>query len=210
MWFPWAKRAKQTESAANANAGHNPDWPCDVVPSLRDALDKEGISPKGLALAIVLETSDSKKFPGRSLLFLGDGKRIATWHVGSLRALFRGERLPPADGEMAHYPETYVPFWSLVESSVFSFSRGLPHPPTDSEFADLYSQIRRRPDGRSLGRLHDVIWQSAALALGLSRWSEAEFVAVFGQLARSARSFRTAPTSRNYIKFICSRPGEEE
>ena len=74
--------------------------------------------------------------------------------------------------------------------------------PRDDEFLEIYTQMRRRPDGKSLGPLHDVIWQSAALVLGQSPWSEEEYTAVFGQMARSARHFRLFPSSRNYFEHI--------
>jgi hypothetical protein len=67
---------------------------------------------------------------------------------------------------------------------------------------ETYTQMRRRPNGKSLGPLHDVVWQSAALVLGLSVWSEAEYTAVFGQLARSTRHLRLFPSSRNYYENI--------
>lgn len=69
--------------------------------------------------------------------------------------------------------------------------------------------MRRRPDGKSLGPLHDVVWQSAALVLGLRPWSEAEYAAVFGQLARSARHFRMGPSSRNYFEYVRTKVGQE-
>ena len=74
--------------------------------------------------------------------------------------------------------------------------------PVNAEFLNLYSEMRRRPDGRSLGPLHDVIWQSAALVLGQRPWSEAEYTAVLGQLARSARHLKIGTTSRNYIEYV--------
>ena len=76
--------------------------------------------------------------------------------------------------------------------------------PTDEEFIELYSAMRRRPDGKSLGPLHDVVWQAACLALGMTQVSEAEFSAVFGQLTRSVRHFRAGHTSRNYIGYLRS------
>jgi len=52
-----------------------------------------------------------------------------------------------------------------------------------------------------------VIWQSAALVLGLRPWSEAEYGAVFGQLARSARHFKLAAGSRHYFDHILQKLG---
>ena len=33
---------------------------------------------------------------------------------------------------------------------------------TDDKFVEAYSAMRRRPDGKSLGYIHDVVWQLAA------------------------------------------------
>jgi hypothetical protein len=129
--------------------------------------------------------------------------------VESLRPLFRGSLQPPPDAEMAQYPEQYVPFFHRVEYNVYRYCRTMELVPSDSEFLELYSQMRRRPDGRSLGPLHDVIWQSAALVLGLLPWSEAEYSAVFGQLARSARHFKLSLSSRNYIACVRQTIGRE-
>jgi hypothetical protein len=73
---------------------------------------------------------------------------------------------------MAHYPPEYVMFFYGIEHNVLLFCE-LTRPPIDAEFIEIYAQMRRRPDGKSLGPLHDVIWQSAAVALGLRPWSEA-------------------------------------
>ena len=103
---------------------------------------------------------------------------------------------------MERYPAQYVPFFYRIEHNVFRYCRTMDLNPVDAEFLDIYSQMRRRPDGRSCSDLHDVVWQSAALVLGLRPWSEAEYTAVFGQLARSARHFKIGPASRNYIAYI--------
>jgi hypothetical protein len=102
---------------------------------------------------------------------------------------------------MAHYPPEYVRFFYGIEHNVLLFCE-LTRPPLDAEFMEIYAQMRRRPAGKSLGPLHDVIWQSAAVALGLRPWSEAEYTAVFGQLARSARHFHIGPSSRNYLEYL--------
>ena len=62
--------------------------------------------------------------------------------------------------------------------------------------------MRRRPDSKSTGIIHDVAWQAAAFALGLREWSEAEYVAVFAQLTRSVRTFSIGKDSRNYIEYL--------
>jgi hypothetical protein len=62
---------------------------------------------------------------------------------------------------------------------------------------EIYSNLRRRPDGRSLGFFHDYLWQAAALILGTRVLSKAEYEAILARLERSCRTFRMGPTSRN-------------
>lgn len=173
----------------------------DLIESLREITKELRINPEKLRLNIPLGEGGSEQNICRNDIFVSDGEMDALWRVESLCSLFRGNRNPPPDHEMAHYPREYVMFFHGIESSVLTFCMLLSNP-TDAEFLNLYTQIRRQPDGKSLGHLHDVIWQSAALALGMRRWSEAEYAAVFGQLARSCRHFKIDPSSRNYMAYL--------
>lgn len=73
---------------------------------------------------------------------------------------------------------------------------------------EIYSVLRRRPDGRSLGFVHDYMWQAAALILGTRSLSQAEFEAIMARLERSCRTFETNATSRNYITALRSTIGQ--
>jgi len=75
---------------------------------------------------------------------------------------------------------------------------------TDQQTEEIYSMLRRRPDGRSLGVEHDFVWQVAALVLGSYEMSAAEFEALFRQLAKSARVRSQFPVSRNYAAYLRS------
>jgi hypothetical protein len=66
----------------------------------------------------------------------------------------------------------------------------------------IYSMLRRRPDGRSLGAVHDFLWQVAALLLGTRRLSGAEFEALVGALERSTRKWAMRPVSRFYVAYL--------
>jgi hypothetical protein len=171
------------------------------VESLRLAAAEGGVDVAQLRLSIPVSEGDTTLRRNRHEIWASDGGGTALWRVDALRPLFRGERQPPPDVAMARYPPAYVPFFAGIEHSVLLFCTLTRHP-TDAECLELYAQMRRRPDGRSLGPLHDVIWQSAAVALGLRPWSEAEYTAVLGQLARSARHFKTGPSSRNYLGYL--------
>ena len=72
----------------------------------------------------------------------------------------------------------------------------------DAELRDIYSALRRRPDGHSLGFVHDYIWQAAALILGTRRLSQAEFEAIMARMERSCRTFEQGPTSRNLVAAL--------
>ena len=62
--------------------------------------------------------------------------------------------------------------------------------------------LRRRPDGRSMGFVHDYLWQAAALILGTRPLSQAEFEAIMARLERSCRTFEMGPGSRNYVATL--------
>jgi hypothetical protein len=67
---------------------------------------------------------------------------------------------------------------------------------------EIYSMLRRRPDGRSLGAVHDFLWQVAALLLGIHVLSAAEFETLIGALGRSTRKWGLRPVSRNYVAYL--------
>jgi hypothetical protein len=202
MWF-WSKKRERAASDPNdAKADIEAAVAYNLVDSLRQAATEGGLQPEELFLSILFAPGDESHVGDRSDVLLGNGHQIVEWHVGALPPLFRGSRQPPPDSEMEQYPEQYVPFFYRVEYNVFRYCRTMDMQPTDAEFLEIYSQMRRLPDGKSKGPLHDVIWQSAALVLGLRPWSEAEYTAVFGQLARSARHFKMGPSSRNYIAYV--------
>lgn len=191
MWF----RKKGKSSDADDLDAVEP------VESLRAAAGEDGVDIAKVRLSIPLGETGSEIRIDRNEVTASDGTGTLFWHVDGLSPLFRGDRKPPPYGEMAHYPADYVMFFYGIENSVLLFC-SVTREPTDAEFVDVYSQMRRRPDGKSAGPLHDVVWQAAALALGLRPWSEAEYTAVFGQLTRSARHFKMGPTSRNYMAYL--------
>ena len=78
----------------------------------------------------------------------------------------------------------------------------------DAEMREIYSALRRRPDGRSLGFVHDYIWQAAAFILGTRPLSQAEFEAIMARLERSCRTFELGPTSRNSIAALRTTLGQ--
>jgi hypothetical protein len=73
---------------------------------------------------------------------------------------------------------------------------------------EVFSILRRRPDGRSEGFVHDYLWQAAALILGTRPLSQAEFEAILARLERSCRTFEQGATSLNYVATLRSTFGQ--
>ena len=185
----------------------------DFVPSLREALAEQPLNFKHTILAAV-PVKDPDKQPlrlpsgmeDRHQLALTDGEEICVWKADSLQGLFRGDKQPPVIGD---YPEVYIDSFMLLDlhaleiSSIFGDRR-------DAEMLEIYSQLRRRPDGRSLGFVHDYMWQAAAMVLATRPLSQAEFEAIMARLERSCRTFKMGPSSRNYVATLRMTYGRED
>lgn len=113
-----------------------------------------------------------------------------------VRSLFRGERACLEFG--ASPPEEYVPLFLCIERVAAGWCGLAKQPVYDVEFERLYTQLRRRPDGRDASLLFGYLRRAAQIVLVLRPTSEAEFEQVCRRLARSARMFHTHPTSVNY------------
>jgi hypothetical protein len=182
----------------------------DFVPGLRQAFEQPPLDPRKIILvAIPVKNPDEHRglVPAgidRCSLSLSDGKEFCFWEVESLRALFRGNKQPPVLGD---YPEAYYDSFLLFDLHALELSKFFGDR-RDAEMEEIYSALRRRPDGRSLGFVHDYMWQAAALVLGTRPLSQAEFDAITGRLERSCRTFQMGPTSRNYIASLRSTLGQ--
>jgi hypothetical protein len=174
--------------------------PNNFVASLREAAAANSLTPEKLSVPLpVMEGSEDPEILDRHDVFLTDGEKAGVWRVSSLRELFRGQELPPAN--INKYPEDYVPLFWQVEKQVIMGAQLLGDP-TDGQLEEWYSNLRRRPDGRSLGLFHDYLWQVAALMLGTHPLSQAQFEGVIGTLALSASRWRQGGSSRNYMFFL--------
>jgi len=171
-----------------------------LFPSLERVVKKEHLSLDRLNLVFQANNDKMLDMQDRQCVFVESEGRIGEWHIDSLRGMFRGSKEPPS---MERYPEEYAPLFFIVERNLLSavassYSRDI----TDDEIERIYDIIRRRPDGRSVGVMHDVVYQAAAFILGIRSLSQLEFEAIFRQLARSARGWKEEPGSRNYIEFL--------
>jgi hypothetical protein len=181
------------------------------VPSLRQAFEENPLDTKKIiraAIQVREPNPDVSVLPDgmdRHSLCLTDGTGFCFWQADSLQALFRGTQQPPVLGD---YPEAYndsfalLDFHALELSNIFGDRR-------DLEMLEVYSTLRRRPDGTSLGFVHDYMWQAAAFILGTRPLSQAEFEAIMSRLERSCRSFERGPTSRNYVATLRTTIGRE-
>jgi hypothetical protein len=171
----------------------------DLVPALRQVVEAGGLNPDKLIVALEADDRRYIRVLDRHSVPLCDGEKIVRWPVPALAELFRGSRTPPPD--MDHYPEEYTPHFFFIENHVLTVCEANGDR-TDQEMEEIYSMLRRRPDGRSLGAVHDFLWQVSALLLGTQVLSAAEFAALVSALERSTRKWALRPVSRNYAAYL--------
>lgn len=175
------------------------DLAFEPAPSLAIPVEKFGLNPDKLTVAVEMNGRGEIRVYDKHSVPITDGTRMTAWKVPALAGLFRGDKVPPKD--MDHYPPAYSAHFYFIEKHLLTLSEG-GKVPTDQELEEIYSALRRRPDGRSLGPLHDFMWQVAALLLGRHAVSAAEYEALFDTLTRSARKWALKPVSRNYLDFL--------
>jgi len=167
----------------------------DLHPSLEQVVKEKSLNRGNLTVALRMPEKRFSPAPREEVL-LYDGKDIAVWQVSSLRELFRGDKPAPFMGDEP--PAVYQPWFFFIERHILMFCDSLGDK-TDGEFEEAFSNLRRRPDSKSLSALHAWLWQAAACLVGTRPVSAGEFEAIFARLTRSARTFSDGPVSRNYI-----------
>jgi len=181
----------------------------DCVPELRHEFERSRVNlKKWIMLGVPVKTGSTSNpepsdTPRGDLTFV-QGDAIGFWKVESLRSLFRGTSQPPILGD---YPEAYNDSFALLDLHALEISKFFGDR-RDAEMKEIYANLRRRPDGRSLGFVHDYMWQAAAFMLGTRPLSQAEFEAILSRLERSCRTFELSPSSRNYVASMRSVYGE--
>jgi len=179
----------------------------DFVPSLREMLAEASLAPNPM-LGVPVPVSEPEAEGERYELGMEDrhevpvcnDKNVWLWRVDSLKELFRGDRQPPVLGD---YPEAYHEVFYLLDRHVLEISRAI-GARRDAELREIFSALRRRPDGRSLGMVHDYFWQVVAFILGTRILSQAEFEAIMARMERSCRTFERGPTSFNLVTALQS------
>lgn len=167
--------------------------------SLQELLKARRWDIEQVKVALLADEQRHIRIQDRHCVALTDGKEVAVWPVSSLGELFRGRRVPPA--QMDHFPEEYDPHFYLIEQHFLKLCDALGDRP-DQEIEQIYSLLRRRPEGKSLGPAHDFMWQTAALLLGTHCLSQAEFESIYAALESSTRKWGLRPVSRNYAAFL--------
>jgi len=158
-----------------------------------------GLNPGRLSVPFESDGRKHVRIPDKHAVPVTDGHKLIAWAAPSLRELFRGNRQPPPD--IDHYPLEYSQHFFFIENHVLTLCDAMGDR-TDQELEEIYSALRRRPDGRSLSTVHDCLWQVTALLLGSHELSEGEFEALMAALVRSTRKWGIRPVSRNYIAFL--------
>jgi hypothetical protein len=171
----------------------------DLIPTLRNVVETAGLNPDRLSVALETDDQGNIRVQDKHTVPVTDGEKMAPWPVPTLQELFRGDRAPPLD--MDHYPKEYCPHFYFIEKHLLTVCAAKGDR-TDQEMEEIYSMLRRRPEGRSLGAVHDFLWQVAALLLGTHVLSGAEFEALLGALERSTRKWGLRPVSRNYVAYL--------
>lgn len=174
-----------------------------LAPSLAAVVNENGLDAEGLRLTFEAPDSSPLNAPtrlaDRSALRVSDRTKQGVWHVSSLRALWRGDRhVSSFSGEP---PAEYQPPMMALENDVHILAHHF-GPPTDDDILNAFSALRRRPDGRSDGLWHDLLYQCAALCLGRWTLGESEYQAIMQRLERSVRLHRESAGSRNYIGML--------
>jgi len=171
------------------------------VPSLLDKFVELPINPdRVLRVSFPVLQSESGRYfmpdtIDRHVVCIHTDSHVLSWRADSLQSMFRGDQPAPVLGDE---PEAYNDTFSLIELHLLDLCDMIGER-RDKEMQEIYSALRRRPDGRSLGYVHDCMWQVAALVLGTRVLNQAEFEAIMSRLERSCRTFAQGPTSRNYL-----------
>jgi len=171
----------------------------DLVPALRQIVQADGLNPDRLIVALEADNQRHIRVLDKHSIPIHDGTKMTRWPVQALNDLFRGKRTPPPD--MDHYPEEYTPCFFFIENHVLTVCETIGDR-SDQEMEEIYCMLRRRPDGRSLGPVHDFIWQVSALLLGTRVLSAAEFEALITALERSTRRWALRPISRFCVAYL--------
>jgi hypothetical protein len=156
-------------------------------------------SKGSLPSLVIVRDAAGKVIKPRDGVQVHVGEGLETLALRPVRQLFTGNRKAP-DLSQGPTPEL-EPFFILLEHTVVRFCEADGRDETDQEIEQIYSSVRRRPDGDS-GRLGAYLVAAARLYTSVRDVSEAEYEAVMRRLTKSARTFSAPPLSRNYLTTL--------
>jgi hypothetical protein len=116
-----------------------------------------------------------------------------------IRQLFVGNERAP-DLSRGPTPKL-MPLFAFLEVTILRFCEAEGRDETDQEMERIFSLLKRRPDSLD-GPLHAYVRNAAQVFMALRDVSQAEYEAVLGRLAKSARTFAFPPISRNYLHTL--------
>jgi|GEM_PF-6991903 len=130
--------------------------------------------------------------------FTVDDTKYDGFEFPSIRDLFR-------ECEMPEKTEDSL-FWfdfSATSSRILlnAISLDLIPMPTDDEMADIFSALRRRPDGKPISLAHILVWKAAVCHLLVYRCSKELFEAVCHDFEKFAKQFNEGNGSCNFILY---------
>lgn len=174
------------------------------TPSLRAAIGDRTVAPNAiLRAAIPTENPETHpkptpKFPMNGEIIIAWKDAEVVWQAPSLQSLFRGDLRPP---EFGASPVGYDDAFLVLDLHALEYGSILGDP-TDLEMREVYSNLRRRPDGRRQSFLHEFMWQGAVLMAATRPISREEFEAILARIERSCRTFSIGLVSRNYLASL--------
>jgi hypothetical protein len=180
---------------------HAPDLRAGVAPEYAEFLRRHRLDHRFVRLGVP-NPLPAQGLPDRRRLHIGWRGEEADWDAPDLARLFSGQGVAPPVEEMERDQGRYLALLERIEGSVVIAAAAVRRRLTDAEVREAYRALRRHPDGRSTGALHDVLWQAVAFELARTPYSAREFDAVLVMLERSVRRHQTWEGSSAYVEFL--------
>ncbi|MHC5057445.1 MAG: hypothetical protein ACYTKD_22450 [Planctomycetota bacterium] len=151
---------------------------------------------------IVAIMADERRrvLPAGEEVFVMSGDAETSVHLKRITELFAGDAYPPDFGRGP--TPMYALFFAMIERTAVDFCSVTEVIEPDSEFQRLYGLLARRPDATDGNLLFSYMQAAVRLYMSLRDTSRAVFEAVAMRLAKSAKTFRTDPSSTNYFDVV--------
>ena len=172
----------------------------DVLETLRNAeMDPE--EETWLPSALPADDEEDRQGPEPGPCLVSDGSHHAQVRLKPVSELFSGDHEPPSFTDRPP-PPRYVPFFATIELAAARYCARAGDTLRDKEYEEIYSDLRRRPDGQGRYAISEHIQCAIRLYMSVRDVSRAEYDAVLRRLTRSARTFAMGYTSMNYTENV--------